>query len=90
MDTGDGSAHGEVMALLLLSVDPHLHAGARDPAAYRRHRLHRDAGQEAVHGLEKVCFLLLIQQLIEGGGQHIACCAHIAFQIQRFHWIPSI
>lgn len=91
MDLRPGAVQGQVMALFLLAVDPHLHAGAGDAAGDRRHRLHRYAGEKGVHGFQKRVFLPLVQQLVQSGHQHIAGGAHVAFQIQCFHsQIPSM
>ena len=85
-----GGAQGHVVAVLLLPVDQHLHAGAGDAAGDGAPGRHGDAGEQAVHGVQKGALLGLGQQLVQGGRQHVAGGAHIAFQIQCFHFRPSI
>ena len=41
---------------------------------------------QAVHGIQKP--LLVLQQFIQGGHEHVPGGPHIAFQIKRFHFIP--
>ena len=83
-------AQSHIVAVLLLAVDRHLHVGAGDAAGDGLPGRHRDAGEQAVHGVPKDVLLGLGQQLVQGGHQHVAGGAHIAFQIQCFHSSPSI
>ena len=85
-----GGAQGHIVAVLLPAVDQHLHAGAGDAAGDGAPGRHGDTGEQAVHGVQKGVLLGLGQQLVQGGHQHVAGGAHIAFQIQRFHCRPSI
>ena len=69
---------------LLDAVDGHMHVGARDARGDAPLGLQVHAGEgQVVHGVQEGLFVL--QELIEGGEQHIPCRAHIAFQIQCFH-----
>lgn len=69
---------------LLDTVDGHMHVGARDARGDAPLGLQVHAGEgQVVHGVQEGLFVL--QELIEGGEQHIAGRAHIAFQIQCFH-----
>ena len=69
---------------LLDTVDGHMHMGARDARGDAPLGLQVHAGEgQVVHGVQEGLFVL--QELIEGGEQHIAGRAHIAFQIQCFH-----
>ena len=85
-----GGAQGHIVAVLLPAVDQHLHAGAGDAAGDGAPGRHGDTGEQAVHGVQKGVLLDLGQQLVQGGHQHVAGGAHIAFQIQCFHCRPSI
>lgn len=76
-------AAGHIVAVLLLAVDGHVHVGAADAAGGGAPGRHRHTGDQAVHGVQEAG--LVLQQLIEGGHQHIAGGAHVAFQIQCFH-----
>ena len=75
-------AQSHIVAVLLLAVDRHLHVGAGDAAGDGLPGRHRDAGEQAVHGVPKDVLLGLGQQLVQGGHQHVAGGAHITFQIQ--------
>lgn len=69
---------------LLDTVDGHMHVSARDARGDAPLGLQVHAGEgQVVHGVQEGLFVL--QELIEGGEQHIAGRAHIAFQIQCFH-----
>ena len=51
--------------------------------------LHLDAGQaKGVHGVQKR--LLVVQELIQGGHQHIPGSAHIALDVKCFHLTLSV
>ncbi len=73
-----------ILAFLLLPVDGDRHMGAGDAALYRGlgGELHPGDAQ-AVHAPDKL--LRLGMKLQQGGGQHVAGSAHVAFQIQCFH-----
>ena len=83
-------AQSHIVAVLLLTVDQHLHALAGNAAGDGVSGRYGDAGEQAVHGVQKGVLLGLGQQLVQGGHQHVAGGAHIAFQIQCFHSSPSI
>ena len=77
--------------VLLIAMDGHGHVGARNAAGLGVCRAHRHAGQpQGVHLVHKG--LLVVQKLVQGGHQHIAGCAHGAFDVKRFHssFNPSI
>ena len=68
---------------LLLTVDHHTHVGAGDTLAADALRLHRETGDQAVHGVQEL--LLLRVQLVESAHEHIPCRPHGALQVQGFH-----
>ena len=76
-----GGAQGHIVAVFLLSVDQNFHVGAGDAAGDGAPGRHGNAGEQAVHGVQKGVLLGLGQQLVQGGHQHVAGGAHIAFQI---------
>ena len=85
---GMGGCVPVVVGLLLLTVDGHRHVGTCDAAGHRRLRRHPDAGQsQTVHLRQKLGLLFLGQELVEGGGEHIAGAPHGALDIKRFHVI---
>ena len=66
--------------VLLRSVDGDLHMGAADAAGDGGGRLQMNAGQaQAVHGGQEA--LLVLQQLVQGGHEHIPRRAHVTFNI---------
>ena len=66
--------------VLLFSVDSDLHVGTADAAGNSGGGLHLHAGQaQAVHGAQEA--LLVLQQLVQGGHEHIARGPHITFKI---------
>lgn len=72
---------------LLLAVHRHRHVGARDAAGGGPLGLQAHPGEpQAVHGIQKP--LLVLQQFIQGGHEHVPGGPHIAFQVKRFHFIP--
>ena len=72
---------------LLLAVHRHRYVGARDAAGGGPLGLQAHPGEpQAVHGIQKP--LLVLQQFIQGGHEHVPGGPHIAFQIKRFHFIP--
>ena len=72
---------------LLLAVHRHCHVGARDAAGGGPLGLQAHPGEpQAVHSVQEP--LLVLQQFIQGGHEHISGGPHIAFQIKRFHFIP--
>ena len=73
------AAAGHVVAVLLLAVNRHVHVGVGDPAGAGLPGSHRHARYQAVHGLHKP--VLVLQQLIQGGHQHVAGSPHPAFDI---------
>ena len=75
----------DVVGMLLFPVDQHVHVGAGDAAGLHFMGGHGDAGQKAVHGLQKLRLLLGGQKFKEGRHEHIARRAHIALQIQCLH-----
>jgi hypothetical protein len=79
------------MGSLLLSVNRYLHMRAHDAAGFCRDgdKFHPRQTQ-SVHGMQKVCPLVLIQQFIQRGHEHVPRRPHAALQIQSFHKIPSI
>ena len=79
-----GVGVGMAGGVLLLAMDGHGHVGARNAAGLGVCRAHRHAGQaQGVHLVHKG--LLVVQKLVQGGHQHIAGCAHGAFDVKRFH-----
>ena len=69
---------------LLLPVHGDRHVGARDAAGGGFLGLHPDAGEaQAVHGVQKA--LLVFQQLVQGGHEHIPGGPHIALDVKRLH-----
>ena len=70
---------GHIVAVLLLAVDGDGHVGAPDTAGGGGLGLHGNAGEQAVHGVQKPG--LVLQQLVQGAHQHVAGGAHVAFQI---------
>ena len=84
MDVGMGVLLRDRGLHLLLAVDGHRHVGAHDAAGGGLPGLHPDAGElQAVHGAEEA--LLVLQQLVESGHEHVTGRPHIALQIQGFH-----
>ena len=78
-----------MMLQFLLAVDGDLHMGAGNAAGGTLYRLQPDAWQtQAVHGVEEA--LLVLQQLVQGGHEHIPRRPHMTFNIKRFHCNPSI
>ena len=72
---------------LLLAVHRHRHVGARDAAGGGRLSLQMHPGEpEVVHGIQEP--LLVLQQFVQGGHEHIPGGPHIAFQVKCFHLIP--
>lgn len=72
---------------LLLAVHRHRHVGARDAAGGGRLGLQPHPGEpQAVHGIQEP--LLVLQQFIQGGHEHIPGGPHIAFQVKCLHLIP--
>ena len=66
--------------VLLLAVDGNLHVGAADAAGDGGSRLQMNAGQaQAVHGGQEA--LLVLQQFVQGGHEHIPRRAHVTFNI---------
>ena len=71
---------------LLLAVDGHRHVGARNAAGGGGAGLRRHPRQaQVVHPGHKGGAGVRVQQFVQGGHQHIAGGAHVAFKIQRFH-----
>ena len=84
MDVGMGVPLQDRGLHLLLAVDGHCHVGAHDAAGGGLPGLHPDTGEpQAVHGAEEA--LLVLQQLVESGHEHVTGRPHIALQIQGFH-----
>ena len=72
---------------LLLAVHRHRHVVARDAAGGGRLGLQPHPGEpQAVHGIQEP--LLVLQQFIQGGHEHIPGGPHIAFQVKCLHLIP--
>ena len=72
---------------LLLAVHRHRHVVARDAAGGGRLGLQpHPVEPQAVHGIQEP--LLVLQQFIQGGHEHIPGGPHIAFQVKCFHLIP--
>ena len=72
-------SQGHVMAVFLLAVDGDGHVGAPDAAGGGGLGLHGDAGDQAVHRVQKGG--LVLQQLVQSAHQHVASGTHIAVQI---------
>ena len=71
-----------VVLVLLVAVDRHPHMSARNAARLRGHRGNLHSGQaETVHHIQKGFPLVLAQQFVQGGHEHIPRRPHIAFQI---------
>ena len=71
----------------LLAVHRHRHVGARDAAGGGPLGLQAHPGEpQAVHSVQEP--LLVLQQFIQGGHEHVPGGPHIAFQVKRFHFIP--
>ena len=69
---------------LLLSVHSDGHVGAGDAAGGGFLGLHPDTWEaQAVHGVQKP--LLVLQQLVQGGHEHVTGGPHIALNIKCFH-----
>ena len=69
---------------LLLAVHGDGHVGARDAAGGGGLSLQMYPGQpQTVHGIQKA--LLVLQQLVQGGHEHIPGGPHIALDVERFH-----
>ena len=69
---------------LLLAVHGDGHVGARDAAGGGGLSLQMHPGQpQTVHGIQKA--LLVLQQLVQGGHEHIPGGPHIALNVERFH-----
>lgn len=82
---------GQVVAVLLLPADAHVHMRPPNAALLRRgcrDLQARDA--QRIHIPQKLLPGPRLQQLVKRGHEHIPRRAHIALQIQRFHLIPSI
>ena len=74
---------------LLLAVHHYRHVGARDAAGGGPLGLQAHPGEpQAVHGIQET--LLVLQQFIQGGHEHIPGGPHIAFQVKCFHVTPLI
>ena len=72
---------------LLLAVHRHRHVGARDAAGGGPLGLQAHPGEpQAVHGIQEP--LLVLQQFIQGGHEHVPGGPHVAFQVKRLHFIP--
>ena len=81
-----GSLRGGGLSLLL-AVHRHRYVGARDAAGGGPLGLQAHPGEpQAVHGIQEP--LLVLQQFIQGGHEHVPGGPHIAFQVKRFHFIP--
>ena len=75
---------GRIRLMLLRAVHGHTHVRARNAAGGGRAGLQADAGQaQTVHGRDKT--ILVLQQFIQGGHEHIARRTHVAFNIQCSH-----
>ena len=84
---------GVFMAVFVLqflkAVDAHPHMSTCDTAGGTPFRLHPHPGQaQAVHGVQKT--LLVLQQFIQSGQEHVPRRAHMAFDVKCFHCNPSI
>ena len=81
-----GSLRGGGLSLLL-AVHRHRYVGARDAAGGGPLGLQMYPWEpQAVHGIQET--LLVLQQFIQGGHEHVPGGPHIAFQVKRFHFIP--
>ena len=69
------------MAVLLLTADGDVHMGAGDAAGDGLPGVNFHAGEQAVHGLQKILLFGFGHQLVQRRHQHIAGGAHVAFQI---------
>ena len=66
--------------VLLLAVDGNRHMGAADAAGDGGCRLQMNARQtQTVHGIQEA--LLVLQQFVQGGHEHISRRTHVAFNI---------
>ena len=71
----------------LLAVHRHRHVGARDAAGGGPLGLQPHPREsQAVHSVQET--LLVLQQFIQGGHEHVPGGPHIAFQVKRLHFIP--
>ncbi len=76
------------MFFFCLPQDDDVHFGAPDATFFRRDRAeHHLVRENPIHRIQEGALPRFRQKFKEGAHQHIASCAHVAFNKQCFHFL---